>query len=78
MKKFSALIFAALLPLMLSAPPAMASTDDLAAIQKAGIIRIGTEGTYAPFSYHDPKDNKLVGFDVDIGRSIDNQLGVNA
>lgn len=78
MKKFSALIFAALLPLMLSAPPAMASTDDLAAIQKAGIIRIGTEGTYAPFSYHDPKDNKLVGFDVDIGRAIAKQLGVKA
>ncbi len=78
MKKFSALIFAALLPLMLSTPAAMASTDDLAAIQKAGVIRIGTEGTYAPFSYHDPKDNKLVGFDVDIGRAIAKQLGVKA
>ena len=44
--------------------------DDLAAIQKAGVLRIGTEGTYAPFSYHDAKDNRLVGFDVDIGRAI--------
>lgn len=76
MKKFPALVLAALLPLLSAAPSAQAATDDLAAIQKAGVIRIGTEGTYAPFSYHDPKDNKLVGFDVDIGRAIAKQLGV--
>ncbi len=76
MKKFSAFVLATLLPLLSAAPSAHAATDDLAAIQKAGAIRIGTEGTYAPFSYHDPKDNKLVGFDVDIGRAIAKQLGV--
>lgn len=76
MKKFSAFVLATLLPLLSAAPSAHAATDDLAAIQKAGAIRIGTEGTYAPFSYHDQKDNKLVGFDVDIGRAIAKQLGV--
>lgn len=76
MKKFSAFVLATLLPLLSAAPSAHAATDDLAAIQKAGTIRIGTEGTYAPFSYHDQKDNKLVGFDVDIGRAIAKQLGV--
>ncbi|CAM5787466.1 amino acid ABC transporter substrate-binding protein [Castellaniella caeni] len=78
MKKFSALLFAALLPLASMAPAAHAATDDLAAIQKAGVLRIGTEGTYAPFSFHEQKDNKLVGFDVDIGRAIAKQLGVKA
>ncbi len=77
-KKLSALLFASLLPLLAAAPAAQAATDDLAAIQKAGVLRIGTEGTYAPFSFHDPKDNKLVGFDVDIGRAIAKQLGVKA
>ncbi|GAA0777336.1 amino acid ABC transporter substrate-binding protein [Castellaniella ginsengisoli] len=77
-KKLSALLFASLLPLLAAAPAAQAATDDLAAIQKAGVLRIGTEGTYAPFSYHDTKDNQLVGFDVDIARAIAKQLGVKA
>ncbi|MFT0532574.1 amino acid ABC transporter substrate-binding protein [Castellaniella hirudinis] len=77
MKKISALILAAALPLLLATPAAQAAPDaDLAAIQKAGVLRIGTEGTYAPFSFHDQKDNRLVGFDVDIGRALAKELGV--
>ncbi|OTA18158.1 periplasmic solute-binding protein [Xenorhabdus beddingii] len=38
-------------------------------IQSTGIFRIGTEGAYAPFSYHDAS-GKLTGFDVEIGREI--------
>ncbi|WP_038218136.1 transporter substrate-binding domain-containing protein, partial [Xenorhabdus bovienii] len=38
-------------------------------IQSAGVFRIGTEGAYAPFSYHDAS-GKLTGFDVEIGREI--------
>lgn len=75
MKKFSALLFAGLLPLL--SLNAVAAPDDLAAIKAADTIRIGTEGTYAPFSFHDAS-NKLVGFDVDIGRAIAKQLGVKA
>lgn len=75
MKKFSTLLFAGLLPLL--SLNAVAATDDLAAIKAADTLRIGTEGTYAPFSYHDTS-NKLVGFDVDIGRAIAKQLGVKA
>jgi cystine transport system substrate-binding protein len=78
MKKLSALILAAALPLLTMAPTTQAATNDLATIQKAGVIRIGTEGTYAPFSFHNQKDNALVGFDVDIGRAIARQLGVKA
>ncbi|MER1940291.1 MULTISPECIES: amino acid ABC transporter substrate-binding protein [unclassified Castellaniella] len=78
MKKLSVLILAAALPLLTMAPTTQAATNDLAAIQKAGVIRIGTEGTYAPFSFHNQKDNALVGFDVDIGRAIAKQLGVKA
>lgn len=60
----------------LAGAPALAADDDLAAIQKTGVIRIGTEGTYAPFTFHETSDNKLVGFDVDIGRAIAAKLGV--
>nr|WP_086066531.1 amino acid ABC transporter substrate-binding protein [Bordetella genomosp. 8] len=48
--------------------------DDLARIKSAGTIKIGTEGTYAPFSYHDASG--LTGFDVEIGRAIAQRLGV--
>src|SRR5690606_25818693 len=50
---------------------------DFDKIKEAGVFRIGTEGTYAPFTYHDT-DNKLVGFDVEIGREIAKRLGVEA
>ena len=56
--------------------PALAG-DDLAAIKSAGAIKIGTEGTYAPFTYHDTS-GKLVGFDVEIGEAIAAKLGVKA
>ncbi len=50
---------------------------DLAAIKTAGVIKIGTEGTYAPFTFHDPS-GALVGFDVEIGRAVAERLGVKA
>jgi cystine transport system substrate-binding protein len=44
-------------------------------IKADGVLKIGTEGTYAPFTYHD-ENNKLVGFDVEIGEAIAAKLGV--
>ncbi|MGU3398937.1 amino acid ABC transporter substrate-binding protein [Brucellaceae bacterium D45D] len=49
--------------------------ENLDAIKKAGVLKIGTEGTYAPFTFHD-KENKLVGFDVEIGEAVADKLGV--
>lgn len=46
-------------------------------IKADGVLKIGTEGTYAPFTYHD-QSNKLVGFDVEIGEAIAAKLGVKA
>lgn len=39
-------------------------------------IVVGTEGTYAPFTYHDEKTGELTGFDVDIAREIAVRLEV--
>jgi cystine transport system substrate-binding protein len=58
----------------LAALPSQAG-ENLDAIKAAGVIKIGTEGTYAPFTYHDAS-NKLVGFDVEIGEEIAKRLGV--
>lgn len=51
------------------------SGENLDAIKSAGVLKIGTEGTYAPFTYHDA-DGKLVGFDVEIGEAVAQRLGV--
>lgn len=51
--------------------------SDLASIKSAGVFKIGTEGTYPPFTYHEASGH-LAGFDVDIGREIAKRLGVKA
>ncbi|WP_432514502.1 amino acid ABC transporter substrate-binding protein [Kineococcus sp. SYSU DK001] len=38
-------------------------------------LTFGTEGTYAPFSYHDEKTNELVGYDIDVAKAVGEQLG---
>ncbi len=60
--------------LMAVATPVWAQTD-LDAVKQAGALRIGTEGTYAPFTFHDAS-GELVGFDVEIGRAIAEHIGV--
>lgn len=70
-RKLLAVVTAGLLPLSL------AHADELADIQRAGVIKIGTEGTYAPFSFHDG-NRGLTGFDVEIGQAIAGKLGVKA
>ncbi len=51
--------------------------DDLAKIKSAGVFKVGTEGTFPPFTYHN-SSGKLVGFDVDIAREIAKRIGVKA
>lgn len=77
MKWMHSLIAVGLIAALQTVAAAPSRADDLDAIKTAGIIRIGTEGTYAPFTYHDA-GNELVGFDVEIGRAIAKQLGVKA
>lgn len=75
MKLAKALLAAGLLQLALAAPTLAQSALDQ--IKQAGALRIGTEGTYAPFTYHD-STGALVGFDVEIGREIAKRIGVEA
>jgi len=56
--------------------PAFAQTA-LDQIKSTGALRVGTEGTYAPFTYHD-ETGALVGFDVEIAQAIAKQIGVEA
>jgi L-cystine transport system substrate-binding protein len=38
-------------------------------------LKVGTEGTYAPFTFHDPKTNELTGYDVEVVRAVGARLG---
>jgi cystine transport system substrate-binding protein len=44
-------------------------------IKAAGVLTIGTEGTYPPYSYHN-EANELVGYDVEVAKAIAGKLGV--
>jgi cystine transport system permease protein len=46
-------------------------------LKSAGVLRVGTEGVYAPFSYHDPATGELTGYDVDVARAVGEKIGVN-
>lgn len=49
----------------------------LAAVQEAGVLVVGTEGTYSPFSFHGGGGTSdLTGYDVEIITAIADELGV--
>ncbi len=47
-----------------------------ARIKDAGKIVIATNPNYAPITFKDPATNMLMGFDIDLGTAIANELGV--
>ncbi|MCD7736232.1 MAG: transporter substrate-binding domain-containing protein, partial [Lachnospiraceae bacterium] len=78
MKKGLAMTLTAIAALgMATATTALAEDDLLAQIQEEGVMTVGTEGTYAPFTYYDDND-VLVGYDVEIAQAVAEKLGVEA
>lgn len=45
-------------------------------VQEAGVLVVGTEGTYSPFSFHEGGAGELTGYDVEIITAVAEQLGV--
>lgn len=54
-----------------SAPTPEGTQGSASDIEK---IVVGTEGTYAPYSYHD-ESGELVGYDIDIARAVGEEIG---
>lgn len=46
-------------------------------VLEKGVLNVGTEGTYAPFSFHD-ESGKLTGYDVEVTEEVAKRLGVEA
>ena len=76
MKKFMCILM--VLAMMLSAMTVAVAEEEkdlLARIQERGTIIVATEGTWAPWTYHNEED-VLVGFDVEVAQKIAEKLGV--
>uniref|UniRef100_A0A7V4TIX8 Basic amino acid ABC transporter substrate-binding protein n=1 Tax=Candidatus Caldatribacterium saccharofermentans TaxID=1454753 RepID=A0A7V4TIX8_9BACT len=72
MKRF---LVPAVLAVLLVGSIALAST--LEEIKARGKIYIGTDATYPPMEFHN-ESGEIVGFDIDLGRAIAEELGVEA
>lgn len=68
------LLLAGLFAACSSGPPATTLDE----VKQSGVLRVGTEGTYSPFSYHDPATNELTGYDVEIITAVAQKMGVEA
>jgi polar amino acid transport system substrate-binding protein len=67
--------FAAALAMLLPLS-GLAHADRLDDIKKAGVLRVATFDSNAPFGFVDPKSNQIVGLDVDYARAVAKELGV--
>jgi polar amino acid transport system substrate-binding protein len=54
----------------------VARADRLDDIKKAGVLRVATFDSNAPFGFVDPKTNQIVGLDVDYAKAVADRLGV--
>ncbi|MXQ55089.1 transporter substrate-binding domain-containing protein [Shimazuella alba] len=52
------------------------TNDTYTKVKESGVLLVGTEGTYKPFSYHDEKTNALTGYDVEVAREVGKRLGL--
>ncbi|OSM42415.1 amino acid ABC transporter substrate-binding protein [Nesterenkonia sp. PF2B19] len=46
-------------------------------VQEEGVLTVGTEGTYRPFSYHEGGSGELTGYDVEVVTAVAEKLGVD-
>ena len=65
----------ALLAVVLLAAVLTAACGSSRSSSSPDVLRVGTEGTYAPFSFQDPTTGKLAGYDVDVAQAVGDKLG---
>ncbi|MGV8882442.1 MAG: amino acid ABC transporter substrate-binding protein [Rhodoglobus sp.] len=86
-KTLLASLAAAALALTLASCAPASSTDGeapesgngvtLAEVKDAGVLVVGTEGTYAPFTFHEGGTGDLTGYDVEVITAVADELGVD-
>ncbi|GGB02838.1 amino acid ABC transporter substrate-binding protein [Macrococcus hajekii] len=73
MKKFLIMLVAVLV-FLAACGQSEDTKDSKEAKTEDKVLTVGTEGTYAPFTFHD-KDGKLTGFDVEISKAVADKMG---
>jgi cystine transport system substrate-binding protein len=53
-----------------------AQGTSLQSVQDAGVLTVGTEGTYPPFTFHEGGSGDLTGYDVEVTEAVAEELGV--
>lgn len=78
-RKLLALLTASVLSLALltACGGGESSGDLLSQVKEKGELVIATEGTWAPWTYHNEND-ELVGFDIEVAQAVCEKLGVKA
>lgn len=66
----------ALLTALLVVASTSAHADRLDDIKRVGVLRVAAFDSNPPFGFVDPKDNQIVGLDVDYARAVAKSLGV--
>jgi His/Glu/Gln/Arg/opine family amino acid ABC transporter permease subunit len=65
-----------LLGILLPSPAYAGSSASVGAADgDAPVVRVGTEGTYPPFTYVDPRTNQLTGYDIDVIKAVAKKAG---
>lgn len=59
-----------------SSAPAAGADTSLSDVKSAGVLKVGTEGTYKPFTFHANGSGELTGYDVEIINAVAEKLGV--
>jgi His/Glu/Gln/Arg/opine family amino acid ABC transporter permease subunit len=59
---------------MVGQSSASASVDGTAQ-QDGRVVRVGTEGTYPPFTYEDPRTGQLTGYDIEVMKAVGKEAG---
>jgi len=70
----TAALAAALLLAACGGSTEQSGTDSAAGERK--VLRVATEGTYAPFSFHAEGTNELTGYDVEVAEAVAQELGM--
>jgi len=71
-------LLALLVPVLLLVPGAGASSGAASgapAQDDRPVVRVGTEGTYPPFTFHDPSSNELTGYDIEVIEAVADEAG---
>src|SRR3712207_4997510 len=54
-----------------------AAGTSLQQIEDDGVLTVGTEGTYRPFTFHEGGTGDLTGYDVEVAQAVGDELGVD-